>query len=80
MVELELVSLKVSHLIKTRMWQDKPALQYVAGRGVVSSNAATIERNEIQSTKPNLVWQLSHAFDRTRGETPYALHEDDVSS
>ncbi len=55
-------------------------MEYVLGQDEVSAKPATFERKDIQSTKPVLVWQLSHAFDQTSGQALYALHQGDVSS
>ncbi len=55
-------------------------VEYVVGRDEVSAKPATLERKYIQSTKPVLVWQLSHAFDHMFCQALYALHQDYVSS
>ncbi len=43
-------------------------MEYVAGADEASVKPTTLERRAIQSTKPALVWQLSHAFDHTCGQ------------
>ncbi len=55
-------------------------MEYVVGLDEVAAKLATLERIDIQSTKPVLVWKLSHAFDHTCGQALYALHQGDVSS
>ncbi len=42
-------------------------MKYVVGQDKVSAKPATLERKNIQSTKPIHIWQLSHAFDHTSG-------------
>ncbi len=54
-------------------------MEYVIGQDEVSAKPATLERKDIQSKKPVLVWQLSLAFDYTGGQALYALHQGDVS-
>ncbi len=49
-------------------------MEYVVGQDEVSAKPATLERKDIQSTKPLLVWQLPHTFDHTCGQALYALH------
>ncbi len=55
-------------------------MEYIVDHDEVSAKPATFERKDIQSTKPVLVWQLSHAFDHTFGQSLYGLHQGDVSS
>ncbi len=55
-------------------------MEYGVGQDEVSVKPATLEKTDIQSTKPALVWQLSHALDHTCYQALYALHQGDVSS
>ncbi len=49
-------------------------MEYVVDQDEVSVKPATLERKNIQSTKPVLVRQISHAFDHTSGLALYVLH------
>ncbi len=83
MAQLGVVSAKVSHrwrLKKFRPWQVKATVEYVVDQDEVSAKPATLERKHVQSTKPVLVWQLSHAFDLTSVQALYAFSQVDVSS
>ncbi len=78
MAQLVVVSSKTSlrwHLEKFRLWQVKATVEYVVGQDGVSAKPATLERKDIQSTKPVVVWQLSHTFDHTCGQALYALYD-----
>ncbi len=66
-----------------RLWIDDfaDAVQHAPTNEVeVSAKPATLERKDIQSTKPVLVWQLSHTSDHACGQALYARHQSDVSS
>ncbi len=54
-------------------------MEYVVGHDGVPTKPALLERKDIQSMKPVLIWQVSHAFDHTGGQELYALLKDDVS-
>ncbi len=63
-MQLEVVSAKVSVRWcrkKFRLWQVKATVEYVVGQDEVSAKPATLERKDMQSTKPLFVWQISHA-------------------
>ncbi len=76
-VQLEVVFSKVSlrgRFEKFRLWQVKTTVEYIVGQYEVSAKPVTLERKEIQSTKPALVGQLSHTFDHACGQALYACH------
>ncbi len=50
------------------LWQVKATVENVVGQDEVSVEPATLERKNIQSMKPVLVWQLSHVFDHACGQ------------
>ncbi len=80
--QLEVTSSKVSlrwRLKKVRLWQIKATVEYVVGQNEVSAKRATLERKDIQWTKPVLEWQRSHGLDHTRGKALYVIHQGDLS-
>ncbi len=83
MVQFEVMSAEVSlhwSFKKFHLRQVKATVKYVEGQDEMSVKPATLTRKDILLTKPVLVWQLSHAFDHTRGQVLYVLHQVDVSS
>ncbi len=59
MAQLEVVFSKVSlrWCLKTfRPRQVKASVEYIVGQGEVSAKPVTLERKDIQSTKPVLIW------------------------
>ncbi len=46
-------------------------MDYVVGQDEASAKPATLDREDIQSTKPVAVWLLTYAFDHTCGQAPY---------
>ncbi len=81
--QLEVVSSKISLRWRLKIfhpWQFEATVEYVEGQDEVSVKPATLERKDIQATKPVIVWQLYHTIGHTCGQALYALHQDDVSS
>ncbi len=65
---------------KIHPWQVKATVEYVVSQDEISAKPATLERKDIQSMKPVVVWQLFHTFDHACGQALYALDQGDVSS
>ncbi len=57
--------------------QIRSTAEYIVGQ---DEKPAAVERKDIQSTKPILVWLIPHALDHTSGKALYALHRVDVSA
>ncbi len=43
-------------------------MEYVVSQDEVCAKPVTLERKDIQSTKPVLIWSLPHAVDNTSGK------------
>ncbi len=81
MAQLEVVSSKDSlrwRLEKFRPWQVEATVEKVKGQNLFSAEPAKLERKDIQSPKPVLIWQISRGL--TCGQALYAFHQGDVSS
>ncbi len=54
-------------LKKVRLWKVKATVEYVVGKDEVAAKPVTLERKDLQSTKPVLIRQFPRGLDHTSG-------------
>ncbi len=64
---------------KFRLRQVETVVWYIVDQDEVSAKPATLERKDIQSTKPVFIWQLPNAFDHMSGQALIAFRLVEVT-